>query len=266
MYKVVIVDDEPIIVRGLSRMLPWDRYGCEVAGAAYDGRDGLELIRSLRPHILITDIYMPQMDGLTMVAGLKSEFEDLEITVLTGYRDFEMAQKAICLGVARFLLKPSNMEELEEAVRAMTARLQKKGIMGEELLQENTGERTAQEQTGEETEGVRGDNAAGSFLVNRALEYMREHYAQKITLTDVAENTYVSQWHLSRLLNRHTGQSFSALLNSIRIEEARRLLKDPSLRVGDVAERVGFQEMAHFSRVFKKLTGMSANEYRNRNG
>ena len=179
------------------------------------------------------------MDGLSMAAALKSEFENMELTILTGYRDFELAQQAIKLGVARFVLKPSDMQELEEAISVMVNNLKKKGIEGEP------------------------ESAANSFIVNKALEYMREHYQQKMTLKDVADNTYVSQWHLSKLLNRHTGQSFSELMNGIRIEEAKKLLKNPAYRVGDVADMVGFLDMAHFSRVFKKIVGVSANEYRN---
>ena len=84
-----------------------------------------------------------------------------------------------------------------------------------------------------------------------------------LTLLEVAEHTYVSQWHLSKLLNKHTGHNFSELLNRTRIAKAQELLKDQSLRIGDIAEQVGFLDMAHFSRVFKKIVGMSANEYRN---
>lgn len=239
MYKVVIIDDEPIIVTGLTKMLPWERYGCEVTGTAANGLEGLSVIREKKPDIVISDIYMPRMDGLSMAAALKSEFENMELTILTGYRDFELAQQAIKLGVARFVLKPSDMQELEEAISVMVNNLKKKGIEGEP------------------------ESAANSFIVNKALEYMREHYQQKMTLKDVADNTYVSQWHLSKLLNRHTGQSFSELMNGIRIEEAKKLLKNPAYRVGDVADMVGFLDMAHFSRVFKKIVGVSANEYRN---
>lgn len=82
-------------------------------------------------------------------------------------------------------------------------------------------------------------------------------------LREVAEKTYVSQWHLSKLLNRHTGQSFSDILNHCRIEHAKKLLEDPSLRIGDISDAVGFLDLAHFSRVFKKQEGMSANEWRN---
>lgn len=257
MYRVVVIDDEPIIVTGLTRIVPWEKYDCEVVGSASDGLEGLDVIREKKPHLVFSDIYMPKMNGLAMAAALKSEFEDMELTILTGYRDFELAQEAIKLGVTRFILKPSNMEELEEAVAVMTRNLKKKGITGEENMEAL---KAGSEETGS---AEAGESAAGSFIVNKALEYMRKNYSRKVTLTDVADSTFVSQWHLSKLLNRHTGQSFSELMNRIRIEEAKKLLENPALRVGDVAEMVGFQDMAHFSRVFKKVTGISANEFRN---
>ena len=261
MYKVVIIDDEPIIVTGLTKLVPWEKYDCVVAGTAFDGEEGLELIRNERPDIVFSDIYMPKMDGLLMAAALKSEFEDMELTILTGYRDFELLQQALRLGVRRYVLKPSNMDELEEALQAMTEKLKKKGILPEKVAGAQS-EKEPDQQTEKET-ATEVESPAGSFLVNNAIAFMKENYTHKITLKEVADNIYVSQWHLSKLLNRHMGQSFSELLNSIRVEEAKELLKDPALRVGDVADAVGFLDLAHFSRVFKKNTGMSANEYRN---
>ena len=238
MYKVVIVDDEPIIVEGLSRLLPWDKYGCEVVGTAYNGNEGLEMIRKETPDILFSDIAMPGMDGLTMIAALRSEFPEMQISILTGYRDFDFCQRALRLGVVRFLLKPSNMEELEEALRTMT------------------------ERCGRQEETAQTENASG-FIVRNALAYMEEHYQEKLTLNKVADQIYVSQWHLSKLLNKQEGKNFSEILNQIRINKAKELLKDPALRIADIAEMVGFVEVAHFSRVFKKVAGVSANEYRN---
>jgi YesN/AraC family two-component response regulator len=92
---------------------------------------------------------------------------------------------------------------------------------------------------------------------------MEEHYQEKLTLNKVADQIYVSQWHLSKLLNKQEGKNFSEILNQIRINKAKELLKDPALRIADIAEMVGFVEVAHFSRVFKKVAGVSANEYRN---
>ena len=72
MYRVVLVDDEQIILQGLQRAFPWAEYDCEVAGVAMDGQEGLKLIREVKPDLLLTDICMPNMDGLTMIAALKS--------------------------------------------------------------------------------------------------------------------------------------------------------------------------------------------------
>ncbi len=249
MYKVIIIDDEPIIVEGLSRTIPWDKFGCQIVATAYDGIEGTKAIRNYKPDIVISDIAMPGMDGLSMVAGLKSEFPDLQISILTGYRIFDYAQKAIKLGVTRFLLKPSNMEELEEAIE----------VMVKNLKDTNTSDQSQNSQP----EESKLDNAASSFIVNNAIKYIEKNYARKLTLSDVAEKTYVSQWHLSKLLNQHMGQNFSEILNDVRIREAQKLLNDPALRIGDIAEMVGYIDMAHFSRMFKKILGIPATEYRN---
>lgn len=248
MYKVMIIDDEPIIVEGLSRSVPWEKYDCQVVNTAHDGMEGIEKIRAEQPDMIFLDICMPEMDGLSMVAALKSEFPDMQVTILTGFRDFEYAQRAIRLGVARFLLKPSNMDEIKEAIQYMC------GVCAK---QQNRDNRETEEAVEEH------EHIASNFIVRNALNYMEENYKEKILLSDVAEKTYVSQWHLSKLLNKETGQSFSEILNGIRIEKAKELLKDPSLRIGDIADEVGFLDMAHFSRVFKKINGISANEYRN---
>ena len=277
MYKVAIVDDEPVIVRGLTKMIPWESYNCRVVGTAGDGQEGMKLIREQKPDILISDICMPGIDGLTMIAGMKSEFGHMQITILTGFRDFDYAQQAIRLGVTRFLLKPSKMDELEEAVRVMIENLETQGITGKEdgtdegvgeITPKAEGNREGEEgkEKAEPSEGKEGeetDSPASCFIVKNALAYIEENYREKLKLSDVADQIYVSQWHLSKLLNKHTGQNFSEILNTIRIEKAKELLKDPSLRIGDIAEEVGFLDVAHFSRVFKKQAGISANEYRN---
>ncbi len=263
MYKVAIIDDEPIIVEGLNRSVNWEKARCEVIGTAYSGEEGLALIRSQKPDIVFSDIRMPYMDGLTMIAAIKSEFPEMQIVILTGYRDFEYAQRAISLGVSRFLLKPSKMDEIMEALDAVAKKLDVESDRRrqEERMFSAISDSPGEEKT-EEEETV-ADSAASSYIVKNAVAYIEEHYQEKLKLSDVADQVYVSQWHLSKLMNRYQGQNFSEILNGIRINKAKELLKDPSLRIGDIADEVGFLDMAHFSRVFKKLVGISANEYRN---
>ena len=246
MYRVILVDDERLIIRGLSTVVPWAELGCEVVGTAHDGVKGLELIHSLHPDIVMTDIRMPNMDGLTMLAAIRSEFPEIQMSVLTAYRDFEYARQAITLGVCRYLLKPSDLEELKETVRLMVSRLDAMPRLREEEP---------------ENESVR---EAGNHLVKAALAYMKEHCTeQHLSLGDVADHVYVSQWHLSKLLNRETNQSFFDLLGSMRIALARKLLADPALRIHEIAEQAGFSDVAHFSRSFKKIEGCTPGEYRN---
>ncbi|MDO5400568.1 MAG: response regulator [Eubacteriales bacterium] len=244
MYRVLLVDDEAIILEGLRRVVRWGDYRCQVVGTATDASRGAALIRELKPDILFTDIRMPNQSGLAMLAGLRTEFPQMQVTVLTGYRDFSYAQEAIRLGVVRFLLKPSKMDEIQEAVAAMVANLDKLP-------------RDEEEPETEEREH------ASSFLVNQAVAYMEKNYTARLTLQDVADCCFVSQWHLSKLLNRYAGKSFYDILNSIRIQQAKHLLEDPSLKIGEISELVGYMDTAHFARTFKKVTGMSANEYRN---
>ena len=243
MYRVVLVDDEALILRGLSTVIPWAEMGCEVVGTATNGQAGLELIRKLKPDILFTDIRMPNMDGLTMLAALGSEFPRMQTAVLTAYRDFDYARQAITLGVCRYLLKPSNLNELKETLRIMVSRL--------DLL------------PAAEADVPDDASEAGNFIVNAALDYMRENCMQQhLSLSAVADHVYVSQWHLSKLLNRETGKSFFDLLGSMRVEKSKTLLRTPGMNIQDVAEQTGYTDVAHFSRTFKKLTGQTPGEYR----
>lgn len=245
MYRVVLVDDEQIILQGLQKVIPWEKYGCQVVGTAPDGVQGARVIEEKQPHILFTDIRMPNRDGLTMVAALKSQYPHMQVSVLTAFRDFDYAQQAIRLGVCRYLLKPSKLDEIQEALSAMIAILEQEG--------------GAPPQAEPEAEA---QGPAGSFIVKQALQYIDGHYMQRITLTEVADSVFVSQWHLSKLLNRHTGKSFFDLLGQVRIEKAQALLADPSLKVGEIAEMVGFLDVAHFSKTFKKIVGKSPVKYR----
>lgn len=246
MYKVVIIDDEAIIVEGMSKCFPWDKWDCKVVAAATDGEEGRRIIEEYKPHIIITDIAMPGIDGLKMLAGLKSEFAGTEITILTGYRNFEYAQQAVKLGVRRLLLKPSVMSDIEEAVEAMVENLKmKETVFGEKSNEESI-------------------EAVNSSIVKSALKYIENYYNEQLTLSEVAEHVYVSKWHLSKLLNQQTGRGFSEILNIVRINRAKELLVDRSLRISDVSELVGFVNLPHFSRVFKRIAGVSANEYRNK--
>ena len=274
MYKVIIVDDEPIIVEGLQKGIEWEKWNCEIVGTGSSGMEGLELVKKLEPDILISDISMANMDGLAMVAAIKSEHPNVEVCLLTGFRNFEYAQQAIKLGVTRFLLKPSKVDELEEAIDAMIKNLQSKGKTGESDLDniwdcQNSDEKYLYNTFIKERLNQHEDdskirfNDANSYIIKKAIIYMYNNYVQKLSLLDVADHCYISSWHLSKLLNQYTGKGFFEIVNRIRIDKAKELLKGSTAKIQEISDMVGFQDVTHFSRIFKNYEGISPKDYRN---
>ncbi|MGG3470374.1 response regulator [Neobacillus pocheonensis] len=124
-FKMLIVDDEPIICRGLQLTVPWEEVSVEVVDIAHDG---LEAIERLNVHqdidIVLTDVRMPQKDGLELAAYLADQYPQVRTIIISGYDDFKYAQQAIHLGVKDYLLKPVNVDELLAIVKKLTGEIQ----------------------------------------------------------------------------------------------------------------------------------------------
>ena len=106
MLKVFLVEDESIVREGLKNNIPWQEYGYQFMGEASDGEMALPMIRKVRPDVLITDIKMPFMDGLALSQIVTQEIPNIKIIIISGYDEFEYAQRAIRVGVEQYLLKP----------------------------------------------------------------------------------------------------------------------------------------------------------------
>lgn len=112
MYEIVVVDDDEIMREGLIKNIPWESYDFRITGSAGNGREGLQVIASLQPEIVITDIKMPFMDGLEMAEHLKTSYPKLKIVFLTGYDDFHYAKKALNLRASEYILKYADNDEI----------------------------------------------------------------------------------------------------------------------------------------------------------
>ena len=120
MYRVLLVEDEEIIRKGIRYSVPWEEYGCSVVAEAENGAVGEEKIAELRPDIVITDIRMPDMDGLEMLREGRAVCP-FHAIIISGYGEFDYAQQAIRLGVAEYLLKPVDVNELKNCLRRIAA-------------------------------------------------------------------------------------------------------------------------------------------------
>ena len=122
MLKIFLAEDEVIVRETIKRMIPWEELGFELVGEAADGEKALPLLIRQKPDLLITDIKMPFMDGLTLAKLAKKELPELKIVILSGYDDFNYAKQAINIGVEDYLLKPITKNALIERISEIRSR------------------------------------------------------------------------------------------------------------------------------------------------
>jgi len=123
-FKVFIIDDEPFIQEGLKYIIDWGEYGFEIIGTASNGVEALEVMRNIKADLIITDIRMPEMDGLELIKEIKKENIDAKFIVLSGYDDFKYLKESINLGIENYLLKPVNKDELQATLRRTADRIE----------------------------------------------------------------------------------------------------------------------------------------------
>ena len=111
MYRIILVDDEEEVRKGIIRKIQWEKLGFTIVGDAENGEDALEKIEQSEPNVVMTDIRMPYMDGLTLAERIRQKYPSMKILIFSGFDDFEYAQQAIKLNVTEYILKPVNMEE-----------------------------------------------------------------------------------------------------------------------------------------------------------
>lgn len=135
-----MVEDETVIREGLRDRIPWEQYGYRFVGEAADGEVALPLIRKTRPDVLITDIKMPFMDGLSLSRIVREEFPKTKILIISGYDDFEYAREAISIGVDQYILKPVTRMSLRKVLQELK---EKSRQSRSRKISEQTGKRNA---------------------------------------------------------------------------------------------------------------------------
>ncbi len=238
MKRVVIVEDEELVRRGIALAVDWQSVDCAVVGEAANGEEALEVIRREKPEVIVTDIKMPRLDGIEMLRQLRSEGNTAAVILLTAYSDFSYAQSALKLGAADYLLKPFHDGELEEAIRRLG--------LG----------------SGKAPDGVEISGEGKSKYVMEVLRYISGHYAEPdLGISQVAADLGISEGHLSHVFKKETGRTLGSYIADYRIQKAKELLRDCRSKVYEVAEQVGYRDITYFSAAFKKAVGVSPSEF-----
>ncbi len=247
MLKIVIVEDEDIIRKGMAYTIDWVSMGYVVVGEAANGEEGLKMIQALQPDVVIADIKMPKMDGITMLQKALQEMS-FKSLILTSYAEFEYAQKAIALQVSDYILKPVDEENLALIMSKLHAEIMKDR---ETFLAYENKESSLDVEYYIELAQSENQYVAG------AIAEIRNHFAEKISIEAIADEVGISASYLSRKFKDITGHTFLDFLNKYRVQQAVKLLNAGQHKVYEISDMTGFSDYKHFCNVFKKYTLVS---------
>ena len=223
MWKVAAADDEAYLRTALKKLMNWEKMGCELIRVVNNGRELLQCVEEEHPDIVITDIRMPEIDGLEVCRQLYEKYPETQTIILSAYTDFEYARTAIRYDVARKLQKQK--KELEEEL----VKLPEKKV--------------------------------AESLYDQVQEYIEKNYSKKITLNDMAEELHANSSYLSRLYKKESGQNLFDVILKKRIEKAKVYMETTDRKIYEISQSVGFDDTGYFSRIFKRYTGVSPKEY-----
>jgi len=240
MLRIMLVDDEQVVRRGLEMILSKSGRDYTVVASCGDGLDALETLAKVCADVVVTDIRMPQMDGLALVNSLHNANANLPCIILSGYSDFEYARSALRFGATDYLLKPVDPEELFGCLDKIAAKSPGKGsFLDSECPEEG-------------------------HIVRNAKKIIENEYNGDLNVADIARRLYVHPNYLSRLFKRETGVNVTDYWLQIRLDKAKELLRDsPNLKIYEIAQYIGYNNSIFFNKVFKRIVGKTPKEYRN---
>lgn len=239
MYSLIIVDDELPIREGLVSLYPWSEWGFEVTGIFENGKKALDHVMRNKTDVVLTDVKMPVMDGITLLRNMEAMHLNVHTIFLSGYDDFEYMRSALVLGACDYILKPVKLSDLGETFLRLREKLDEANLGVEH-----------------HSEGYYNQ------IVQAVMEYVHENPAVA-TLEGAAIRTSLSQNYLSKLFKRKTGENFSEYLLQCKMNLAAEMLKDFSQKTYTIAFELGYDNPKNFSRAFKQFFGLTPREFRN---
>lgn len=254
MYKLLIVDDEPLIRKGIKQLVDMEALSIDEVFEASNGREGLFVVAEKNPDIVLTDINMGDIDGLKLAREIKEKNSNIQVVIITGYDYFEYAVAAIKAGVDDFVLKPVSKNDITEILKKQVIKLNEKKKLA--LLLESVPIPPEQK-----TGGLHNDNRYKELILKSIEEHLGDG---NFSLTVLAQEISLSVGYLSPLFKDIFGKPFQDYIIEMRLERAKILLLSSSLKVYEVAANVGFEDPNYFSVSFKKHFGTSPLKFRER--
>jgi len=224
--KILVVDDEPVIRDMISNIIIWNRPLIHVVGVCANGQEALQYIRSgVLVDLVITDIRMPIMDGITLIKILKQEYPSIKFLLITAFAEFSYAQTALSVGAFDYLVKPIRQNDLLSVLDRLTYGIPHSSYTIEE-------------------------KDFSSRLLSFLNKYINENIATA-TIVEAANCLGYSANHLSKLLQERFGYTFSDLLHTARMEHAN-MLMHTGVSINQVILKIGYASERRFRQAYAR--------------
>lgn len=245
MYRLLIVDDEPLMRRGIRSLATLQELGVTTIDEATNGEEALTLVEAGKPDLVFLDINMPKMDGLTFVKGLKDMSPHTRVCMITGYDYFEYVREALRAGVDEYLLKPVSKEEIQGALSKMI-----QGLVAQQVSRE----------VGTLSHQIAASQADNQDEITAAIE--AHIYDSQLSLSVLADTLGYSANYLGSLIKERYGIPFQDYVIKRRMQQAKLLLLTTDLKNYQISEAVGIEDVNYFATRFKKTFNMTPKEFR----
>lgn len=246
MSIVLIVEDEILEQEFLKSVVLEELLPEDILLTCESGLQAVKLAKQYNPNIILMDVMVPELDGLSAIEKIRKFLPNTLITILSAYSDFSYAQKAISLRVFEYMLKPIKPDIIKQTFRKMLDSAAQDTISTEK----NTEEKDAESKKNQQ------------YFIEKSVKYIKEHFREKITLQAVASQVFLNPKYFSRVFKKEMSVSFSKYVINLRIEYACRLLKTTNYRAYRISSECGFSDPSYFNRVFCSEINMTPQSYR----
>ncbi len=239
MYKALIIDDEKPVRTVISALGKWSTFGIDSPYTAGNGQDGLNTMRELRPDIVFVDMEMPVMNGIDFLKKATKEFNTTKFIVVSGYDDFKYTQAAIQNGAIDYLLKPIVVDELNNSIKKAMS------LVSPSLENNNSN-----------------NTLSADYVVDIIKDYIEKNYCSDIKISMFSEKYFFSKEYLSKMFKKKYNCGIYEYAMKLRMNRAKLLLKDNSISIKEISDRLGFSNNNYFSKAFKNYTNLSPTEFK----
>lgn len=249
MYKVMIVEDDKNMCFLYSKMKEWNQWGFRVSRIVYNGKEALEQLEKSSYDVVVTDIRMPDMDGITLLRKIKEKEIPVLTVLISSYDEFEYARQGILFGAFDFLVKPIRRENLVDMLHRLKEELDRRKrdnidsdfmkILIEKLQL----------------------NVQDDFVV-KICRMCTERIEEDVTMEYFAEQMNLSKDYFGKMVKQHFGMSFKEVINAIKMEYAKKLIQEENMKTYEISQLLGYSTPDYFTKKFKQYTGTTPSKYR----